>query len=55
MLRALWQRGDATVRELMAEPAICGAYTTLMTTIDMKMIAKARMMISGLLEILNAG
>lgn len=34
LLRVLWQRGDATVRELMAEPAICGAYTTLMTTLD---------------------
>ena len=34
LLRVLWQRGDATVRELMAEPAIHGAYTTLMTTLD---------------------
>ena len=34
LLRVLWQRGDATVRELMTEPAIQGAYTTLMTTLD---------------------
>ncbi|HXN21427.1 MAG TPA: BlaI/MecI/CopY family transcriptional regulator [Candidatus Dormibacteraeota bacterium] len=34
LLRALWQRGDATVRELVNENAIEGAYTTVMTTLD---------------------
>ena len=34
LLRVLWQRGDATVRELMDDPAVQGAYTTLMTTLD---------------------
>jgi predicted transcriptional regulator len=34
LLRALWQRGDATVRELVSENAIEGAYTTVMTTLD---------------------
>ena len=34
MLRVLWQRGDATVRELMDDTAIQGAYTTVMTTLD---------------------
>lgn len=34
LLRALWQRGDATVRELVNDNAIAGAYTTVMTTLD---------------------
>lgn len=34
LLRALWQRGDATVRELVEDVAIQGAYTTVMTTLD---------------------
>jgi predicted transcriptional regulator len=34
LLRALWQRGDATVRELWEDTAIQGAYTTVMTTLD---------------------
>ncbi len=33
LLRLLWQRGDATVRELMDE-GFAGAYTTIMTTLD---------------------
>ena len=34
LMRTLWQRGDATVRELMDDTAIQGAYTTVMTTLD---------------------
>ena len=34
LLRALWQRGHATVRELTDEGVVDGAYTTLMTTLD---------------------
>jgi predicted transcriptional regulator len=34
LLRVLWRRGDATVRELVSDPAIRGAYTTIMTTLD---------------------
>jgi predicted transcriptional regulator len=34
LLHALWQRGDATVRELLDSTAIQGAYTTIMTTLD---------------------
>jgi predicted transcriptional regulator len=34
LLRALWTRGDATVRELVDENAVSGAYTTIMTTLD---------------------
>jgi len=33
LLRALWKRGNATVRELLAEGQ-AGAYTTVMTTLD---------------------
>jgi predicted transcriptional regulator len=34
LLRALWQRGDATVRELMEDTSNQWAYTTVMTTLD---------------------
>ncbi|HWK31526.1 MAG TPA: BlaI/MecI/CopY family transcriptional regulator, partial [Terriglobales bacterium] len=34
LLRVLWRRGDATVRELTDDRAVDGAYTTLMTTLD---------------------
>jgi predicted transcriptional regulator len=34
LLRLLWQRGSATVRELMEAGEVAGAYTTLMTTLD---------------------
>jgi predicted transcriptional regulator len=34
LLRFLWERGDATVRELLASGEVTGAYTTLMTTLD---------------------
>jgi predicted transcriptional regulator len=34
LLRALWQRGDATVRELLDDATIPAAYTTIMTTLD---------------------
>ena len=34
LLRALWDRGDATVRELIAAGASDAAYTTVMTTLD---------------------
>ena len=34
LLRVLWRRGDATVRELTDDRAVEGAYTTLMTTLD---------------------
>jgi len=34
LLRALWKRGDATVRELLTEGATGAAYTTIMTTLD---------------------
>ena len=34
LLQALWQRGDATVRELLDGAGIRGAYTTIMTTLD---------------------
>ena len=34
LLQVLWQRGDATVRELVDDGAIEGAYTTVMTTLD---------------------
>ena len=34
LLRALWRRGDATVRELTDAGTVEGAYTTLMTTLD---------------------
>lgn len=34
LLRVLWQRGHATVRELADSGAVEGAYTTLMTTLD---------------------
>ena len=34
LLRVLWRRGDATVRELADAGAVEGAYTTLMTTLD---------------------
>lgn len=33
LLRALWKRGNATVRELLAE-GHASAYTTVMTTLD---------------------
>ena len=34
LLRALWKRGNATVRELLAEGHSRAAYTTVMTTLD---------------------
>lgn len=34
MLRLLWSRGDATVRELRDEAGLDHAYTTVMTTLD---------------------
>ena len=34
VLRVLWTRGDATVRELIDDSAVDGAYTTIMTTLD---------------------
>ncbi len=34
LLEELWQRGSATVRELIADGAIRQAYTTVMTTVD---------------------
>ena len=43
LLRVLWTRGDATVRELIDDSAVDGAYTTIMTTLD-------RLYKKGLLE-----
>ena len=43
LLRVLWTRGDATVRELIDASAVDGAYTTIMTTLD-------RLYKKGLLE-----
>ena len=43
LLQALWQRGDATVRELMELAELHAAYTTVMTTLD-------RLYRKGLLE-----
>ena len=43
VMRALWTRGDATVRELVDDSVVNGAYTTLMTTLD-------RLYKKGLLE-----
>jgi predicted transcriptional regulator len=43
LLRALWTRGDATVRELVDGGGVSGAYTTIMTTLD-------RLYKKGLLE-----
>src|SRR5436305_2107603 len=43
LLRVLWSRGDATVRELIDDSAVEGAYTTIMTTLD-------RLYKKGLLE-----
>ena len=34
LLRAIWTRGDATVRELVSEAGVGAAYTTVMTTLD---------------------
>lgn len=34
LLRLLWERGDATVRELLDTGQVAGAYTTVMTTLD---------------------
>ena len=34
LLRSLWKRGDGTVRELIDEKRVQGAYTTVMTTLD---------------------
>jgi len=34
ILGVLWRRGSATVRELVDDGAVAGAYTTLMTTLD---------------------
>lgn len=43
LLRLLWQRGPATVRELLDSGEVAGAYTTVMTTLD-------RLYKKGLLE-----
>jgi predicted transcriptional regulator len=43
LLRVLWTRGNATVRELIDDSAVAGAYTTIMTTLD-------RLYKKGLLE-----
>ena len=43
ILCVLWTRGDATVRELIDDSAVDGAYTTIMTTLD-------RLYKKGLLE-----
>lgn len=34
LLRLVWERGDATVRELIASGQVTCAYTTVMTTLD---------------------
>jgi len=34
LLEALWQRGTATVRELLDDEKVTQAYTTVMTTLD---------------------
>jgi predicted transcriptional regulator len=34
LLRALWKRGDGTVRELLDYESLRAAYTTVMTTLD---------------------
>jgi predicted transcriptional regulator len=34
LLRLLWARGNATVRELLDTGEVAGAYTTVMTTLD---------------------
>jgi predicted transcriptional regulator len=34
LLRALWRRGDGTVRELLEIAEVRSAYTTVMTTLD---------------------
>ena len=34
LLRALWKRGPATVRELLDDSRVALAYTTVMTTLD---------------------
>ena len=43
LMRLLWERGNATVRELCASGEVSGAYTTVMTTLD-------RLYKKGLLE-----
>jgi len=43
LMRALWTRCDATVRALVDDSAVDGAYTTIMTTLD-------RLYKKGLLE-----
>ena len=43
LLRLLWERGPATVRELVDTGKVTGAYTTVMTTLD-------RLYKKGLLE-----
>jgi predicted transcriptional regulator len=48
LLRVMWSRGDATVRELIDDSAVEGAYTTIMTTLD-------RLYKKGLLERLPEG
>ena len=34
VLRVLWKRGEGTVRDLLDEGLVQGAYTTVMTTLD---------------------
>ena len=34
LLRVLWKRGEGTVRHLIDEGLVQGAYTTIMTTLD---------------------
>ena len=43
LLRVLWKRGEGTVRHLIDEGLVQGAYTTIMTTLD-------RLYKKGLLE-----
>src|SRR5690242_3727573 len=43
LMQALWAAGDATVRELVDDSVVDGAYTTIMTTLD-------RLYKKGLLE-----
>lgn len=48
LLRLLWERGPATVRELLDSGDVAGAYTTVMTTLD-------RLYKKGLLERMPEG
>jgi len=48
MLRLVWERGQATVRELIDSREVSGAYTTVMTTVD-------RLYKKGLLDRVSEG